>query len=712
MLASDLATSYRRGLERVYTLLGREYSLLVVVPDQWSSTANSSARELVIAARSIATEGSVRSATIVEGETRRVIIGPVVRVDLNSEQELSAQRIAVAKGTGPVAIFGPKEISAALGGRSIPAGTPLVVAFVGVDSSTVTRLSEGTCVERSDLVPVVTGGFLVLSVSTEGESSTQRFSSVDLCEKPTPSATPATRPRSRAVTTAAVSTVSSCAPKFLVGTEVVDSTRSITYAVRVQQVVIPCATPARPIIFPVSSPSQPPQAMKARAEPLPKPPTRAIRDIRWHKFDEKPSTSSLQEVRRTSAPVLAAPSPTLWASQPQWEKRVQTVVERELIKLVAGSVSTSGENKEEIVSIFLGDGLEARVWPNLVHTIAMLPAWNAVFTHQSVDPTPHKNYEAFETLGDKVLGLALAHHLISSSGVGTASLDSDALTNINKEVLSHDRQAAMAVNMGLEMKGLLRTTVPVEDAMLEDVFEAFFGCLFTVANRIAGGGNQGLPMCEALFKRVIVDTFPDLDLWSIGKDPQTRLAQLFQRLDWVRPNIQYNLDTGVTTIRISREAHTYLESIGPPIKFSTPLAVSSPVMDIKKSEKAAAILALTALKIGWDIDERYVNLVARKKLMKDERYATVQREALEIAKRMGYTDVYVVRKAKFHNSLYAVMGVRPNGSEFQLHVYKFASVGEGVDEETSQNMPTRLAANITALRGFIASQSSVRLDRD
>lgn len=637
--------SYQRAFERIFTLLGSEYVLLIVAVNQELTGSNTPARELLLAARAASCEGAVEAA---KTGCRRVIRGPVIRYDLNGD--LSAPR-----GVTDLVELKSSDIKTALAGRVIPPGTPLVVAFVGASSYSATRLGEGACVEQADLSLVVTGGYLVLDYAASDSGPPTRLSFLDVCEKQAPAPKRASKTR---VTPVALVT----GPKFLVGTEEIDDKKSLVYSIRVPETV--ARVSPKKIGVPVSEP------------------VRAIRGARWAPV--VPDTEL--RVTATRVPSVSVSQVSVVAG-PEWENLVQETVERVLLKLIP-------EGKK--VDIQLGDGLMASMWPELAHKISKDPAWNSVFTHQSVDPTPQKNYEAFETLGDKVLGACLAHYLIAEGG---SRVDSNSMTDINKEILANERQAEMAVNMGLSNPRLIRSTVVVESSMHEDIFEAFFGCLFTVANRLVDRSNLGFPLCEALFKKVLAQSDPTLDVWSIGKDAPTTLDQLFIRLGWGNMIVIYNEETGVTTVKLTPDARTYLESIGPPLRPGAPLAVGPPILDIQRSKKAAAKLALTALKLGWGIDSKYASLMMRSRLMKDERYAVVQREALSVANKMGFKDIYVLRRPKHGSQLYAVMGVRPDDSEAQLHIYKYDS-----SDVEGSGLSSRITAYITALRGFIGSK--------
>jgi dsRNA-specific ribonuclease len=578
----------RRALERIYTLVGKEYGLLVVAVNP---EANAAARELVLAARSISTEVAAKAGV------RQVIKGPVLRYDL----------------TGKSVEFKKKDMESALGGRTLQ---PIVIAFVGVSKDTVTRLSDGTCVEKEDLG---VAGYLVLNFDTA------EVSTLDLCQpavkKPRSSATPVVE------------------AKFLVGSEAIDDTYTLDYAIRVT----------------ASKPTPVPEVTRSTA-----PPVKAFRATRWQQ-----------------------PAPR---KEPQnWEKMIQVAVKLQLEKLMESAKD-------------LGDGLVLRVWPKLIENIAEAREWRTVFTHQSVDPTPRANYEAFETMGDKVLSLVLVHYLFSKGEGPSQIMDSNGLTDSHKEILSFGRQSIMAFTMGLNQEGLIRSSVVIDDKMLEDVYEAFFGCLFTLGNRFTEGGNQGLSICEALFKHVLHESFPELNPWSVPKDPQTTLDQIFIRMQWGHPALTYNEDTRITTIKLTQEAVSFLNSIGPLVRTDKVLAVGPSSADKQASARAAADLALTTLKLSWGIDSKYASIMVRNRLMKDQRYAIVHQEALKIAEKMGFSDIYVTRKAKNHNQLYAVIGVKPNDTESQLHVYKYENTGA---EDESGGLSTRVAAYITALRGFI-----------
>lgn len=629
-----MTTNYYRTLERVYTLLGREYVLLIIAVN---SEANVAAREFLLAARTFASEGGTTSLPTagtrsLEKGRRLLLIGPVVRYDLPSAPS-----------------FTEKDIKTALGGRVIAPGVPLVIALVGATPDTITDLAHDSgCKELSDLACQVTGGYLVLEAPY--------LSRVNLCDKPVPK---------RATSKRIAAPPPPGSKRFLIGTEPVTEQKNILYAIPIAaRETIDSASTGGGCGKVESAPA--PAAAAAAAASL----VRAVRSTRW------------------SQPQAASRAVVVTAG-PKWETLIQNTVERELSKLLINNSRTV---------IDLGDGLTAMIWPQLAETISMDPAWLTVFTHQSVDPTPHKNYEAFETLGDRILAASLAHYLISEGG---GRVDSNSMTNINKEILANERQAEMALTMGLNKEGLIRSSVTIDDKMYEDIFEAFFGCLFTVANRQVEGANQGLPLCEALLKKILSETDPILDIWSIGKDAPTTLDQLFIKMGWGNMVAHYDEGTGVTTIYLTPEARNFLDSIGPPIKGKAPLAVGPPILDIQRSKKAAAKLALSALKLGWGIDTKYASLMTRSRLMKDERYARVQREALQIAERLGFKDIYILRRPKHNSQLYAVIGVRPDDSEMQLHVYKYSPTAT---EEVG--LSSRVLAYITALREFIAAKKS------
>lgn len=642
--------AYRRALERLYTLIGREYSIVVVcVNQQWSGSA-AAARELVLVARSISSEGSPVTGI------RQIIRGPVLRVDLNSD-EILGSRPNPERGVNDIVNLRVADIQAALGGRSFPPNTPMMIALVGVGSDTVSRFSDYNCIEREDLVSVATGGYLVLSYAS-ADDSPLRLSWTELCTLTKKTTRPA-------------ACLMRSEPHFLVGDEKIDDKRKFTYAIRLQ----PEITKSGPVIQPVE-----PEAPSKRLS----------------KIEQLPAIMK----SKTESRVIRAPRWRPVAVQPEllgWEHLVQSTVERELSKML-----TVKSGREEQTVQQLGDGLLARVWPDLIHKISMDKDWTAVFTHQSSNPTPRSNYESFETLGDKILNVCLVHYLFSNG----KTIDSNGFTDSVKEILSRPRQSAMAISMGLNEKGLIKSDVSVGREILEDIYEAFFGCLFTVANRLVDGGNQGLPLCELLFRRVLHEVYPDLDPWSVPKDPQTTLDQIFIRLEWGHPIISYDDETRVTTIRLTRDAQNFLSSMGPGFNRDKPLAIGPREEDKQSSARAASEIALATLKNNWGITTRYASMVVRSRLMRDERYASVQREALKIAESMGYTDIYVARRAKNHNQLYAVMGVSPDDSETQLHIYKYET---GKNLGGGEDMSTRVAAYITALREFMATKKPVVL---
>lgn len=567
--------------ERLYTLIGEEYTFVVAV-DNESEFSRTAYRPIL------------KSARLVSSGTSRFIKGTVVSFDI---PPLNIDKLRTAV-------------------EDQPSKSNLVLAIVTEGDSShldLTNLNQG-CSELEGFKDLVTGGYVIFS-KRDGKGN------IKLCEqqpKKTSSSSSATRTTSVAQKA-----------KFLIGDGgIINDDITVSYAIRI------------------------------RTPPAPK------------KSTTGDSSTTLQ----------------------QWEKVVQETVERELGKLLEEG-GGGGVNQ-----IDLGDGLIARVWPEFLRQISTDTCWHSVFTHHSVDPTPHRNYESKETLGDSVLSLVLTHHLLSSSKEGySAKSDSDSITDIRKVILADNRQTEMAITMGFNREGLIRSSVGVDSKILEDVLEAFFGCLFTVANKISQ--NSGLSLCEALFFKILEESSPELNIWSIGKDSPTVLDQLFKRMRWGDPIVNYSGD-GVTTINLTREAYSFLQTVGPPFKFGPPLTIGPKTPDMKSSKKAAASIALATLKLIWGIDTKYTHIQVRNRLLADEKYRAAHKEALKVAKKLGFVDIYVARRAKHSNQLYVVMGVRADGSEEQLSVYKYDRSGSATvrKDDTSS---TRTLAYITALKRFM-----------
>lgn len=300
----------------------------------------------------------------------------------------------------------------------------------------------------------------------------------------------------------------------------------------------------------------------------------------------------------------------------------------------------------------------------MVTRISSDPSWTAIFTHVSHNPNPQFNYETMETLGDKVMSLVFVNRLVNEEQNG--NIDPNLITDIHKEILSRNKQNIMGQHLGFHK--LIRSGVQIDEAIIEDVVEAFFGNLFTVTNRLTNS-KFGFLVCQHVFNLILKNSFPDLNIFEIKKDPQTVLDQMFQKLGWGHPEFEYDKSACRSTITLSPEALTGISRMDVSTRVHGNIIGYSEGINKKDAEKKACVIAIDCLKKTWGIDQKYIRSAVKERLLADPRYTEAYTKALRKATASGFTDIYVQRKAKNRTQYYIVTGIRSDESESNLFSY-------------------------------------------
>jgi len=111
--------------------------------------------------------------------------------------------------------------------------------------------------------------------------------------------------------------------------------------------------------------------------------------------------------------------------------------------------------------------------------------WGVAFTHSSVDPNPSGNYEAYEILGDKVLGLVFTELVQYQYRLQGKEAEPGRITELLSDIMGSRYQDGLCVKWGLDK--LLQSNAPKVKKTNSDIFEAFFGMLMTIGNIIHSG---------------------------------------------------------------------------------------------------------------------------------------------------------------------------------------------------------------------------------
>ncbi len=152
---------------------------------------------------------------------------------------------------------------------------------------------------------------------------------------------------------------------------------------------------------------------------------------------------------------------------------------------------------------------------------ALINYWEPAFTHSSV--SEDNNYELLEAYGDKTMDYCLT--LYFRKAFGDEKLDPETLSFIKREFVSGPFQAALARDLGLDQYIYYNHEIELTKAIEEDVLEAFFGALNSLADDVIGFGT-GFIYSFNLFTKLYNNA--NIDLTKVKKDNKTLLKELFE----------------------------------------------------------------------------------------------------------------------------------------------------------------------------------------
>lgn len=116
---------------------------------------------------------------------------------------------------------------------------------------------------------------------------------------------------------------------------------------------------------------------------------------------------------------------------------------------------------------------------------ANMQYWVIAFTHMSVDPNPSSNYEPFEILGDKVLGLNFTQIVQQAYRSVGKEAEPGRITELLSDIMNSKFQEKLSEKWGLIK--LLLINAPTVKKTGSDVFEAFFGMLSYIGDLMGRG---------------------------------------------------------------------------------------------------------------------------------------------------------------------------------------------------------------------------------
>lgn len=145
--------------------------------------------------------------------------------------------------------------------------------------------------------------------------------------------------------------------------------------------------------------------------------------------------------------------------------------------------------------------------------------WKKCFTHITYDPD--YNYEALESVGDKVLSYTFKTMLYQKFPDITAS----ELNNLDQHYMSTHLQSVVSAKMGLSNWLRVGGEVPkTSEKIREDMYESFFGAIDTIMIKTYGLG-YGVRVCMKFMEKIF-----DIEFNRDIEPAKTFVFQIFERL--------------------------------------------------------------------------------------------------------------------------------------------------------------------------------------
>lgn len=314
--------------------------------------------------------------------------------------------------------------------------------------------------------------------------------------------------------------------------------------------------------------------------------------------------------------------------------------------------------------------------------------WRLAFTHQTYSASD--NYEKLEYLGDAVLKLAFPYYLMQKN----PALEQNQLTNMSSAYMSKDKmfQAQLAQGMGLDKLVRIKAISGANVNINTDLFESFFGALFTIGENMMRAG--GYKLCYNLLEYIL--NTQTLDFEASAGDPKTRVNQLFSRFkmpgyDIAEPVAEFmSTPNGVTiTIRLTKGTINFINGLGGGKPDASGYVHGGAAFDIKDpvlaqvtratkagAESAGYIEALASLKKAGELKTMEI----MKHRLEFYREPEIKIYAEKVFKKMtdiGYGDIYFSINSKLHTtkgSVVQLIGVDKDNKEHIIDS-EFSQVG-------------------------------------
>ena len=238
---------------------------------------------------------------------------------------------------------------------------------------------------------------------------------------------------------------------------------------------------------------------------------------------------------------------------------------KEIPNVVQKEIPTNQDEWKNRLYNFLSETLKnIKVPDNIILqflSVQNFPTWIDSFTEDSFDPL--HNYDVLEVLGDKILDAAFAQYLMKrfKTEIAEGKINEKGISNLRIEYMSKIKQAGLSYKLRLPEFVRINPNLSLSVHIVEDIFEAFFGALFTVGEDLSPG--YGFTCCflmiEYLFSDIVLD---QVFLYDPSK---TYINQTFNEMGWGKtPKIFKNKegDKYVFDIYFTDSAYNFLKREG------------------------------------------------------------------------------------------------------------------------------------------------------
>ena len=215
-----------------------------------------------------------------------------------------------------------------------------------------------------------------------------------------------------------------------------------------------------------------------------------------------------------------------------------------LKKFILALITTGpfGLEADPVEDLYFADKDEAKK----LTTEDAMKVFTAAFTHKSANPDPYGNYEIYEYQGDRVLKTALSQFLFTLlSEQNKVKISESLLSTLEAYWQSGIPYSEFSLTYKFSDFIISKERGDSKDqARREDVFEAFFGALFTNARTYLSLG-RAYELCFGIFNKIMKQQKIELDESKL-KSKVSQLKELFQSY--------YGVDKLIFTKREVKEA--------------------------------------------------------------------------------------------------------------------------------------------------------------